>query len=697
MVIIKRLKLILQESTSDCGLTCLLMIARYYNCNVSKDYLFKQKDSFPNGTTMYELYKLAKSLGFASFGKRGNINDIKKSSLPLIAHIKIDEKKDLYHYVVITNITNKKVTIKDPASKIKTLTLEEFKKIETGNYLFIKKTASIKRFTKIPIIKQEIFKTIIRTKKSITSLIFSIFVNIFLELLNLFSLKIILNNSLLVKSTYNLLVLVIIFLYLLVLKTCYNYFIQLISLKLTKKFSYQLKLNLMKQLLSLPNLYYQTKERSIIISLFNDIDVLSEAYLSFFVTIISSTLLLSFIYLFFLSLSKVLFSLLIISSIFLLIFIYSQKKLSAKIILKYYQIRDSYNNKLQQVIINNEKIKGLHLENIMFKKFRGITNLIEDESYKVNKYSYIIGSTLNFLESMIYLIALGIGGYLLITNNSIDLSTFLLLEGFILMGLKNVENLALIILKYQNSKKIKERLDDIFNYEKEMFLPFPKNSYLSNSLDIKISDLSFKYNDNFILKNINMHINPGDKVFIYGNSGSGKSTLVKLLDRLLPLTFGHIKLGNIDLTHYNLADLRNIITYVTNKEMISNGNIKDNIYLSRRPIINQDTLLSVTGLKKLFKDKHYNLNTLLLENGDNISMGEKSRINLAQALFKPSYIYIFDECLSNVDIALEREILKKLLNYYQDKIIIYISHRLNNKDLFNRVFYLEKGICHEEL
>jgi len=78
-------------------------------------------------------------------------------------------------------------------------------------------------------------------------------------------------------------------------------------------------------------------------------------------------------------------------------------------------------------------------------------------------------------------------------------------------------------------------------------------------------------------------------------------------------------------------------------------------------------------------------------------MGERSRINLAQAFFKPSYIYILDECLSNVDIELEREILKNILNYYQDKIIIYISHRLNNKDLFNRVFYLEKGKCHEEL
>ena len=131
--------------------------------------------------------------------------------------------------------------------------------------------------------------------------------------------------------------------------------------------------------------------------------------------------------------------------------------------------------------------------------------------------------------------------------------------------------------------------------------------------------------------------------------------------------------------------------------MFSNTKIKDNIYLSRKPYFNQNTLLSITGVKKLFNDKNYSLDTILLEDGENISMGERSRINLAQALFKPSYIYILDECLSNVDVALEREILKNIINYYQDKIIIYISHRLNNKALFNRVFYLEKGKCHEEL
>ncbi len=697
MIIIKRLNLVFQENSYDCGLACLLMIARYYNCNVPKDYLENVSMTMKDGTSMYGLMRAMISLGFDACGKEGNVNDLDKSSLPLIAHIKLNEERALYHYVVVTNITNKKITIKDPSRGTKTMLKDDFSKLATGNYLFVKKTAKLKRFVRRKIIKEEWNKLVKNNGNSFYLILVSTVISIILELLNLFSLKVILNNAILVKSLSNLVILLLIFAYLLLLKTIFSYFIQLLILKLSKVFNYQLKLTLVKQLLLLPNLYYQTKERGIIISLFNDIDIFTDTLLSSLVTFINSIFILTFIYFFFIRISLYLTLILVISNIVLFIFIYSQKKFSNALIIKYYQVKDIYNSKLQQVIGNNDKIKGLHLENLMFKKFRKVTDNVEDENYSIAKYSEMIRNILSFLEGIVYLVVLGVSGFILITTTKMTLPTFLLLESFIFMALKNIENLILLILKYQNAKKIMNRLNDIFNYQKEVLLPFTDYNYITKNMSIVISNLSFKYADNMILNNINIKINSKDKVFIYGDSGSGKSTLVKLLGRFLPLKFGYIKLGGIDLTHYNLADLRNIITYISSKEMLSNANIKDNIYLSRRPKINQNTLLKITGVKKLLKDKKYNLNTMLDENGANISMGERSRINLAQALFRPSEIYILDECLSNVDVKLEREVLTNILNYYHDKIIIYISHRLTNKDLFNRVLYLEKGKCYEKI
>ena len=697
MIIIKSLKFVRQDDNYDCGLACLLMIARYYNCNVSKDYLERISFSTQDGTSMYGLMVAASSLGFNCYGKKGDVDDLKNESTPFIAHIRINEAKKLYHYVVVNNISNKKITIKDPSIGTKTMTKYEFSKIATGNYLFIRKTASIKKFVRKKVIKDEFFRLVSKNRFSLVLIIISVIISILLELLNMFSLKIILNNAILVESISNLATLLIVFAYLLLLKSIFSYIVNLHVLKLSKKFNYQLKLNLIKHLLSLPNLYYQTKKKGIIVSLFTDVDTLSNYLFSSFITFINSFLILIFIYIFLISLSFMLTLILLGSSIILYLFIYWQKNISSNLIFKYYQAKDNYDSNLQQIIINNERIKGLHLEDLMFKKIRKVTDYLESESYAVTKYGDVIKNILNFLEGGVYLLVLGISGITLIMTTKMTITTFLLLESLIFIALKNVESLVLIILKYVNCKKIRERLNDIFNYQKEVLLPFSNYEYVTKNLSITIRNLSFRYADNLILDDINLKIKPKDKVFIYGKSGSGKSTLVKLLGRFLPVSYGHIKLGNIDLTHYNLDDLRNIITYISSKDMISNANIKDNIYLKRKPRINQNTLLNVTGVKQLLKDKNYTLNTMLMENGENISMGERSRISLAQALFRPSEIYILDECLSNVDVGLEKEILEKILNYYQDKIIIYISHRLTNKNLFNRVLYMEKGKCYEKV
>ena len=646
---------------------------------------------------MYGLMVAASSLGFNCYGKKGDVDDLKNESTPFIAHIRINEAKNLYHYVVVNNISNKKITIKDPSIGTKTMTKDEFSKIATGNYLFIRKTASIKKFVRKKVIKDEFFRLVSKNRFSLVLIIISVIISILLELLNMFSLKIILNNAILVESISNLATLLIVFAYLLLLKSIFSYIVNLHVLKLSKKFNYQLKLNLIKHLLSLPNLYYQTKKKGIIVSLFTDVDTLSNYLFSSFVTFINSFLILMFIYIFFISLSFMLTLILLGSSIILYLFIYWQKNISSNLIFKYYQAKDNYDSNLQQIIINNERIKGLHLEDLMFKKIRKVTDYLESESYAVTKYGDVIKNILNFLEGGVYLLVLGVSGISLIMTTKMTITTFLLLESLIFIALKNVESLVLIILKYVNCKKIRERLNDIFNYQKEVLLPFSNYEYVTKNLSITIRNLSFRYADNLILDDINIKIKPKDKVFIYGKSGSGKSTLVKLLGRFLPVSYGHIKLGNIDLTHYNLDDLRNIITYISSKDMISNANIKDNIYLKRKPRINQNTLLNVTGVKQLLKDKNYTLDTMLMENGENISMGERSRISLAQALFRPSEIYILDECLSNVDVGLEKEILEKILNYYQDKIIIYISHRLTNKNLFNRVLYMEKGKCYEKV
>ena len=513
MIIIKRLKFVRQDDNYDCGLACLLMIAKYYNCNVSKDYLERVSSTTQDGTSMYGLLKAASSLGFNCYGGKGNVYSLNSENSPFIAHIKINDSKNLYHYVVVNSIGNKKITIKDPSLGAKTMTKDEFSKISTGNFLFIKKTASIKKFVRRKVIKDEFFILLNKNKFSLILLSISVIISIFLEFLNMFSLKIILNNAISVGSLSNLLTLLIIFAYLLLLKTIFSYIINVYVLKISKKFNYKLKLNLIKHLLSLPNLYYQTKKKGVIVSLFTDVDTLSNYLFSSIVTFINSFLTLIFIYTFFISLSSVLALILFGSTIILFLFIYWQKNINSNLIFKYYQAKDSYDSKLQQIIINNERIKGLHLEDLMFKKFRRVTDYLESQGYAITKYSDAIKSSLSFLEGMVYLFILWVSGIILITTNKMTITTFLLLESLIFIALKNIESLILILLKYVNCKKIKVRLNDIFNYQKEILLPFYNYEYVTKNLSITIRNLSFSYDDNIILDDINIKFKQKLKIF----------------------------------------------------------------------------------------------------------------------------------------------------------------------------------------
>ena len=117
MLIIKRLKLKYQESTYDCGISSLLSILRYYKCNVTRSYLEKISLTTKEGSTMYGLMIAAKNLGFNSYGVNGTISTINNKNTPFIAHLKL--KDNVFHYVIITKITPKKIIIKDFSLKVK--------------------------------------------------------------------------------------------------------------------------------------------------------------------------------------------------------------------------------------------------------------------------------------------------------------------------------------------------------------------------------------------------------------------------------------------------------------------------------------------------------------------------------------------------------------------------------------------------
>ena len=255
---------------------------------------------------------------------------------------------------------------------------------------------------------------------------------------------------------------------------------------------------------------------------------------------------------------------------------------------------------------------------------------------------------------------------------------------------------------------------DFFNFYKEFI--YTKNSIkrINNLLNIKyekldkksnllvmgsinIRNLSFSYNQQKnILNNISLSIQRGDKVLILGPSGSGKSTLLKILYKYYNINRGMIYIDDYDFLDFTIRDIRENITYVSQNELLYTNTIKNNVILDRE--ISAEEFLHVcrlTYVEDILKDNLLSYDFVLEENGANISGGQRQRIILARSLLKNTPIIMLDEALNEIDITLERKILKNIFIYYYNKTIIIVSHRHDNMDLYDKVINIENGSLKE--
>ena len=170
-----------------------------------------------------------------------------------------------------------------------------------------------------------------------------------------------------------------------------------------------------------------------------------------------------------------------------------------------------------------------------------------------------------------------------------------------------------------------------------------------------------------------------------------------MLMRYIDVPFGNISINDIDINHYHLDTLRSKITYVSQQEFLFTDTVYNNIVLGKDYDRQEvENVLKLSLVDEFAANNPLSYNQLVEENGFNFSGGERQRIILARSLLKISDVYIFDEALSQIDIKRERKIIKNIFKYLKDKTIIIISHRYDNKDLFNRVIELSEGKLNEE-
>ena len=671
-----------QESLKDCGPTSLQMIIKYYGGYTSLERLRNLMKTDKTGTNAYNLIEAAKTLGFEAYGVKSSLEQLNKNNLilPAIAHVIINNSYE--HYVVIYDINykKKKIILADPASRIYTTSFEEFNKIWSGVLILLypKEKLEIEK-------KSNIFKLVFLMMKENKKNYISIFLMSFLILL--FTIFFSFYFQFLIDNIYHKTVLIqifIVFISLSLLKSLTSLFRNEIVLILKQKIDFSLTLGVIKQIINLPYQYYKTRSTGDVVSRINDLEnikqVLNNTILIFFIEMPFAlcALIILFIY------NKILFLVSFITIIlYLLLSLIFRKKFN-NLINNCQHKKANVTTCMVESIQGFETIKGLNIND-------NIINNLENKYSKYLKDTYELESNYNVQEffknlisefSFLFIIFVGI---ILIRNNLLTLGMLITLNTLITYFLEPIKNIINYDFAFKEANNSYKRICEIFNNKNN-------NECLISKGDIDISSLSFTYNNKKdSLKNINLKIKEGNKVLLIGKSGSGKSTLLKLLKKYYESN-SNICVDN----NYAYSNLN--ITYIAQNEILFTDSLINNLKLNRNIDLNSiNSVVKLCYVDSIIKNNSLGLNMLIEENGFNLSGGEKQRIILARSLLSKFDILLIDEGLNQIDINLERKILKNIFNKYSDKTIIIVSHRYDNKDLFNQVIEISDGMIRKDI
>jgi subfamily B ATP-binding cassette protein MsbA len=210
---------------------------------------------------------------------------------------------------------------------------------------------------------------------------------------------------------------------------------------------------------------------------------------------------------------------------------------------------------------------------------------------------------------------------------------------------------------------------------------------------IRYDNVTFAYNDEPVLRNINLSIAPGEIVALVGSSGAGKTTFVNLLPRFYDVLGGRITINSIDVRDATLHSLRGLMGFVTQEVVLFNDNVRNNIAYGRRDVDEQLVIeaAKAANAHEFITALPQGYDTQIGESGVLLSGGQRQRLAIARALFKNPPILVLDEATSALDTESERLVQQALNNLMRGRTTLVIAHRLSTVRSAHKIVVLEKG------
>ena len=338
-------------------------------------------------------------------------------------------------------------------------------------------------------------------------------------------------------------------------------------------------------------------------------------------------------------------------------------------------------------------IKGFNGERVFIEKFKASTERFYKFSNKLLNRQNFASPTSEFLGISVIAILLWYGGRMVLIDNSLDGSSFIAYMGLAYNILTPAKAISKASYSVKKGNAAAERVLEILNTQSPLQDKPDAQEKTGFTSHISLDHISFKYEDESVLKNFNLRVPKGKSIALVGQSGSGKSTIANLVTRFYDVTEGAISIDGTDIRNLKKSALRQLLGLVTQDSILFNDTVKNNILLGNPDASDNEIIkaLKIANAWEFVKDLPKGIETNIGDAGGKLSGGQKQRLSIARAVLKNPPIMILDEATSALDTESERLVQLALENMMKNRTSIVIAHRLSTIQNADKIVVMNKG------
>lgn len=487
-----------------------------------------------------------------------------------------------------------------------------------------------------------------------------------------------------------------------IISAIFSYLQSWFLVEISTEISYKLRKKLVKKVTSMPMSEIDNKKRGDILSrIVNDVDSIqmgiTQTFLQFITAII--TIIGVFIMMMSINIWMSLANLILIPTSFGLIILVTRK--SQKYFKKRLNYKGELNAQIEEVFTAHDVVSAYNGQEIAILEFNKSNEKWYVNEWKSQFYSSLTEPIMNFISNLSYVL-IAVLGAIFVLQKAIAVGDILAFFQYVKNFTQPIQQITKVMDMLQTAMAASERIFEFLEHDDEIESGSLEINDLKES--IEFDNVHFGYGSEEIIKGITFEVKKGEKVAIIGPTGAGKSTIVKLLMRFYDVNSGEIKIDGRDIREFKKDDLRSLIGMVLQDTWLFSDTIKENIRYgsldaTSDEIINISKQVNVDDFA-LQLPKAYN--TILNEDTDNISHGQKQLITIARTLLANKKILILDEATSSVDTRTEKLIQKAMDKLTEEKTSIVIAHRLSTIKNADKIIVIDDGRIieagtHEEL